>query len=56
MKLWAIEVSKLAKIITTQAFIQHHGTVQLHTAIHKLNRAPLGPPTTCIDNHCAWEK
>ena len=41
---------------TGQAFTQHHGAVQPHTAIPRLTRAPLRLHTTRPDHHWAWEK
>ena len=41
---------------TAQVFIQHHGSVQPHTAIPRLARASLGPQTAIMDCHCAWKK
>ena len=56
-KIWAIQVSKLAKMegctFTPQVFLQHHSAA--HTANPRLSRAPLGPQTTHMDRHCAWK-
>ena len=41
---------------TAQVFIQHHRTVQPHTAILRLARALLKSHTTCMDQYWTWEK
>ena len=37
-------------------FIQHHGAVKPHTAIPRLDRAPLRSRTANMAHHCTWEK
>ena len=39
-----------------EVFIQHHGSVQSHTAIPRLTRAPLRPHAARTNRHWAWEK
>ena len=52
-KLWALQVSKLAKMkVTAGVFIQHHSTVQPHTAIPRLIQLH----STRMDHHWAQEK